>query len=1068
VVQFFGLLKINTISKMGKELILMIYKNLTLIVTSFILSFIITHAQESQVHDWENPSVIGINKEKAHATFVLPSEKTSDSRVISLNGMWRFKWSPDPDSRPVDFYKQDYSVADWDLIQVPGDWQMQGFDIPIYTNMTYPFKSNPPSVTSEPQRSFYSYSHRNPIGSYCTTFNVPESWLDKKVFINFGGVKSAFYIWVNGQKVGYSQDSMTPAEFDLTSFIKQGENKLAVEVYRWSDGSYLEDQDMWRLSGIFRDVDLCIRPKIFIQDFKVTAEPNDSLTHAQISVQVSIQNGSDTAVNGLMVEAAISNGFLHKVLSKNIEPTSISSDKSLSLETILDNPLLWSAETPNLYDLNLSIKNVQQEIIDTIHWRFGIKKAVVDGELFKINGQVVKLKGVNRHEHHPRTGRHVDRQTMRRDVELLKQANINMVRTSHYPNDPYFYELCDIYGIYVMDEANQESHGFGIGNSVMGENPLWEAAHVDRAVSMVERDKNHACVILWSLGNEGGRGRNIRAMAEAVKKIDTTRPVYCDSDRSVSAIYDDGYLPPERLKQLGQRTSDRPVFLREYAHAMGNSVGNLQEYWDVIYSDQSIVGAAIWDWVDQGIAKRIDGSPLRYDGNPASLSLKDNEYWAYGGDFGDVPNDGAFCINGLIGPDRVPHPHYYQVQKVYQPIIFELVSEAPLRIKLINHYNFMSTNHLDIRYSFKANGKVKDSDIINIKPIGPGDSKIIEIISPKWFDSTLEDICLNLTAQLKSPTLWAEEGFCVAREQFVMKKAIIDTLQATQGNLDVQENSDDIRVKGENFKIVLNKNKGTLISWIIKDNELLQGPLEPYFWKPANDNQKRNNYNSRLGPWKNAAADLVVKQIEVTKEDNLVIVHCLMNLYDVAQYTLDYIINSKGKIQVQADYQPNQTTIPLMPKFGMRVQIQNRFKNISWYGRGPYENYPDRKTGYLIGLYEAKLDNFITNYIAPQDNANRCDVRWFSLSDQNGNQIHITGLQELCFRAWPYTEDDLEKAKHPYELPVRDFINLNIDLNIHGVGGNDSWGARTMDQYTIDGNKPYRYGFILEYIDIIK
>ena len=1039
------------------------YRLLSLVMFLFCAS--LTQAQKSQAHDWENPEIIGINKEKAHATIVLPSEKASDPRIVSLNGLWRFKWSPDPQSRPMDFYKQDYSAAQWDLIQVPGNWQMQGFGLPIYTNMSYPFRANPPSVTSEPQRSFYSYSHRNPVGSYCTTFNVPDSWLNKRLFINFGGVKSAFYIWINEQKVGYSQGSMTPAEFDITSFIQQGENKLAVEVYRWSDGSYLEDQDMWRLSGIFRDVDLFIRPATFIQDFKVTAEPDDSLTQAQVAVQVTIENRSEETAGGLTVETIISNGFVYQTLWKNIEPIAASAQNSISLETILNNPLLWSSGTPNLYDLQLNLKNAEQEIIDTIHWRFGVKKVVVDGELFKINGRSIKLKGVNRHEHHPRTGRHVDRQTMRRDVELLKQANINMVRTSHYPDDPFFYELCDIYGIYIMDEANQESHGFGIGNSVMGQNPLWKNAHVDRAVSVVQRDKNHACVILWSLGNEGGRGRNMIAMAEAVKSIDTTRPVFSDSDRSVSAIYDDGYLSPERLQQLGQRISDRPVFMREYAHAMGNSEGNLQEYWDVIYADPSIMGAAIWDWVDQGIAKRIDGSPLRYDNHPAALSLKDNEYFAYGGDFGDVPNDGAFCINGLIGPDRVPHPHYYQVQKVYQPVIFELVSADPISIKITNYYDFMSLDHLDISYSFTANGKVKESDVFVLKTLHPGESETIEISSPQWLDSISEDICLNISAQLKSPTLWAEEGFSVAREQFILKNAKVETLQAAQGNLDVQENPEDIQISGEDFKIIVSKNKGTLLSWVVKDNELLQGQLAPYFWKPANDNQKRNSYERRLGPWKAAAADLVLKQIEATQENGFVKVHCSMDLYDVAEYTLDYTINGKGQIQVQAKYQPRQTSIPLMPKFGMRVQLQDRFNKIAWYGRGPYENYPDRKTGYLIGLYESKLSNFITNYIVPQDNANRCDVRWFSLEDQNGNRIRVTGLQELCFRAWPYTEDDLEKAKHPFDLPDRDLINLNIDLNIHGVGGNDAWGARTMDQYTIDGNKPYSYGFILEYRD---
>jgi len=1023
-----------------------------------------TGQESAQVPDWENPAVIGLNKEKAHAPFVLASEKGTDPRVVSLNGLWRFKWSPDPESRPTEFYKQDYSVAQWDLIQVPGNWQMQGFGLPIYTNMAYPFKSDPPRVTSKPSRSFYSYAHRNTVGSYCTAFDAPESWLHQHVFLNFAGVKSAFYVWVNGQKVGYSQGSMTPAEFDITPFIQPGENRLAVEVYRWSDGSYLEDQDMWRLSGIFRDVDLLIRPATFIRDFAVTAEPDASLAQARVVVEVTVENRSRVATAGLTVEAVISGGLVRLALSKETGPIDASTHQSVSLETVLDRPLLWSAETPNLYDLQLILRNARQEIVDTVHWRFGVKKVAVEGELFTINGRAVKLKGVNRHEHHPRTGRHLDRQTMIRDIELLKQANINMVRTSHYPDDPLFYELCDIYGLYVMDETNQESHGFGIGNAVLGGDPLWEAAHVDRAVSVVQRDKNHACVILWSLGNEGGRGRNLRDMAEAVKGIDPTRPVYCDSDRSVSAIYDDGYLPPERLKQLGERISDRPVFMREYAHAMGNSGGNLQEYWDVIYADRSIVGGAIWDWVDQGIAKRIDGSPLHYDDHPASLLLKDNEYWAYGGDFGDRPNDGTFCINGLVGPDRAPHPHYYEVQKVYQPIIFELESSDPLRIKVTNHYEFLSLDHVDVRYAFTANGKAKDSGVLACESLRPGDSRTIEIPRPEWLESTSEDICLNLTTQLKAPVLWAQEGFRVAREQFTLKPPTVETLQAVQGRLDVQETHEDIRVQGDRFQAAFSKGTGALVSWIRDNDELLRGPLEPYFWKPANDNQKRNNYNRRLGPWRTAAANRVVRQIEATQKDGLVVVHCLMDLPNIgAEYTLDYTINGQGQIQVQAEYQPQKASIPLMPKFGMRVQLQDRFDHIAWYGRGPVENYPDRKSGASVGLYESDLAHFVTDYVAPQDNANRCDVRWFSLADPNGALICVTGFQGLCFRAWPYTETDLEKAKHPFELPTRDLINLNIDLNIHGVGGNDSWGARILNKYTIDGNKPHRHGFILEY-----
>ncbi|MGD2094752.1 MAG: DUF4981 domain-containing protein, partial [Phycisphaerales bacterium] len=423
----------------------------------------------------------------------------------------------------------------------------------------------------------------------------------------------------------------------------------------------------------------------------------------------------------------------------------------------------------------------------------------------------------------------------------------------------------------------------------------------------------------------------------------------------------------------------------------------------------------------------------------------------------------------LIGPDRVPHPHYYQVQKVYQPIVFELISPNPLRIKVTNHYDFLSLDHLDIRYSFTANGKVMDSSILVLTSLRPGDSSIIDISRPAWLESTSEDICLNVSAQLKLPALWAEEGFHVAREQFILKTATVDTLHAAQGDLGVQENPEDIHINGESFRAVFSKGNGALVSWIMKNNELLQCPLEPYFWKPANDNQKRNNYNRRLGPWKTAAANRAVKKFDVSQQDNLVKVHFLMDLPKIgADYILDYTINSQGQIQVQAEYQPRQASIPLIPKFGMRVQLQDRFTQIAWYGRGPFENYPDRKTGALIGLYESDLENFITDYIAPQDNANRCDVRWFSLADHNGNRIHVTGLQELCFRAWPYTEADLENAKYSFELPVRDLININIDLNIHGVGGNDAWGARTMDKYTIDGNKPYRYGFILDYQDKVQ
>jgi beta-galactosidase len=788
-----------------------------------------------------------------------------------------------------------------------------------------------------------------------------------------------------------------------------------------------------------------------------------------VNIKVNIENRSKEKIRNLTIEAVVSgrttSGKIVNIdLSRKIGSLGVLSNIPINLATNLTQPLIWSAETPSLYDLHLNLKNDKNEIIETIHWRFGVKKVEVKGDLFLVNGQAVKLKGVNRHEQHPRTGKHVDRKTMIRDLELMKQANINMIRTCHYPDDPLFYELCDAYGFYVMDEANQESHAFGLGNKQMGDNPIWKKAHVDRAVSLVQRDKNHACVIWWSLGNEGGNGQNLKAMADTVRHLDATRLVYSDTQRDVSAIYDDGYLHPDRLKQLGERIKDRPVFLREYAHVMGNSGGNLQEYWDVIYADSSLIGGAIWEWVDQGLAKKRDGSQLKYGEDPSSLKLKDDEYFAYGGDFGDNPNDGVFCIKGLIASDRVPNPHYFEVQKVYQSVIFQLENTKPLKVKITNHYDFLSLDQFDLLYEYTANGKTIQSGKLLNNSLLPGCSGSIDIPKLPTYDTLMGEICLNVYAHLKKANLWTEEGYCVAHEQFVLMPDQQKKIYPFGKVLRVKESLTEITVQGDSSESVYNKASGALISWKQKNTELLHGTLEPYFWKPANDNQKQARYDKTLAKWKTAAVNRVVKSFDIKNQEGLVTINFQMNLPGIgANYNLIYLVNSQGQIQVEANYIPLGDTIPSIPKFGMRLQIPNKFNFIKWYGRGPFENYPDRKTAAMIGLYGSKLENFITNYPAPQDNANRCDVRWFSLDDQYNNSIKIIGLQPLCFRAWPYNEDDLEKAKHPFDLPVRDFINLNIDLNIHGVGGDDSWGAPTMKKYTNDGNKPYSYGFILDY-----
>jgi len=1048
-------------------------KNSTLVSAILFLLLSLPGYTEDK-HDWENPHMIGENKELAHATFTsYPNENDALSFkaspfVKSLNGKWKFHWSPKPEDRPKDFYKSGYDVANWDEIVVPGNWQMQGYGIPLYSNSTYPFKKEPPYVTHTPPEKYTNYKLRNPVGSYITAFSLPRDWTGKDIIIHFGGVKSAFYLWVNGQKVGYSQGSMTPAEFDITQYLKKGNNRLALEVYRWSDGSYLEDFDMWRFSGIYRDVFLTAKNKVYIRDFKLETKLTDNYKKAEVALDIVLRNSTKKTASGYTVEATLISPKGKKLrIGEKAQQLSPSADEHVTLTANINNPSLWSAEHPNLYTLVIALNDREKNTLEYIPWKFGIREVKIDGVVFKINGKPVKVKGVNRHEHHPRMGRHIDKATMRRDIELMKQGNVNTVRTSHYPNEPYWYTLCDEYGIYVMDEACQESHGFGIGNKIIGDNPDWTQAHVDRAVSVVQRDKNHACVVFWSLGNEGGKGRNFKAMAETVRKLDGTRPIFCDSDKSVSDVFDFSYPSPKALKKKTQQIKKRPIFMREYAHAMGNSLGNFKEFWDVIYADPGLMGGCIWDWVDQGIAKKIDGSPLSYSSDPQKLKKNKDEFWAFGGDFGDFPNDKEFCINGIIGPDREPRPHYREMQKVYQNIRFEKagISESEFHLKLTNLYNFTPSNAFDFTWEVLYNGILGASGTFSPENILPGKSGEIAIQLPAESPKEKE-VVLRVYAKLKQDKLWAKKGFVIAGEQFIINPYPFPAeSDKSQTMPSVNQQGADIVVSGKGFSIKIDKINGALKSYQVNGTEYLVHPLEPYFWKVMNDNQERNGYAKRLGPWKKAAAHRKVVDVKIEENTTAKQVSARFEMTlpvgDV-KYELTYTINGNGEISVVADYKPLSGKIPLIPKFGMRMAIPKKYSNIQWYGRGEQENYQDRKSGCFFGVYEKTLEKFITHYISPQDNSNRCDTRWIRFMSDKKRGLLIEGLQPLSFRAWPYTEEDLEKAKHDYHLSNRDFINVNIDYKVHGVGGNNSWGQRTLPQYTNDGNKPWSYGFILK------
>ena len=939
----------------------------------FIASVLTISAQAQNLHsdngtkglaapDWENPAVLGINKLPYHATLQLPSKWKEYKEIVSLDGEWLFHWSRKPEERPVNFYREDYDVRGWDKIKVPGNWQTQGFGTPIYTNIDYPFKRNRPSVTSEPPRDWTAYENRNPVGAYVTFFDVTKEMRSQNLILHFGGVHSAFYVWVNGQKVGYSQNSMSPAEFDVTKYVREGKNKLAVEVYRWCDGSYLEDQDMWRLSGIFREVQLWVRPLVHIADYHVTAVPDKDFTQANVTADIAICNTADKSAKKMKAVLKIDG----KTIAGQLKNLAAGDTTHIRLTYIINNPRLWSAEKPNLYPFSIELMDKKGNVAEHFDYHLGVKRVECVGEVFKINGKNVKLRGVNRHDHHPLTGRYVDDTTYEEDIRLMKQANINFLRTSHYPDREYLYELCDRWGLYVMDEANQESLGYGYANEEMGHDAAWCDAHVDRAESLVKRDFNHPCVILWSLGNEGGVGPNIQAMYDKVCQLDSTRLPFYDCHPRYSALHDFGYPTPEVLKREAEKETEKPLIAREYAHAMGNSMGNLQEYWDVIYADSSIAGAAIWDWVDQGLVKKENGV----------------EYFAYGGDYGDKPNLDAFCINGLLAPDRKPHPHYYEVQHVYQPLQFELHDN---QLRIVNRDFFTDVSEYDI---------VCDTTVIDGERL------------------------LNVSARLKEDKPWAKKGFVVASEQFVL---------SPYGFPKVVKAADKAAAKG----VAIDGNN--LVSWMVDGSEMLQAPLEPYFWKPENDNQHAAGFARSSAVWKEAT-DVTVK----------------------------YTAINDHSILVELDYHPSGTDKPLLPKLGMRMRLPADFTTIEYYGRGPWENYPDRKRSAFLGRYKMPLAEYETEYVHPQDNGCRTDVRWFSIT--NGKKtLRIEGLQPLCIRAWDYGEENLEGVRHPHEIQRGRFVNLNIDLNIHGVGGVDSWGQPTLPQYTIDGNKPYHYGFILDW-----
>ncbi len=1054
-------------------------KNLSLILCFLLITLRVSDAGYS--NDWENESIIGRNKEPAHCTLIPYADvqeaikgaknwqqsqgfgRCDASRYYKLlNGNWKFHYVRTPEDRPGDFYKPDFDVSGWDLIPVPSNWQMHGFGVPIYTNVTYPFKVAPPRVMGPVPDDWTKAEYPNPVGSYRYRFTTPKSWRERQVFIHFDGVKSAFYLWVNGEKVGYSQGSMTPAEFNITKYLNDGENLLAVEVYRFSDGSYLEDQDMWRLSGIYRDVYLFAAPKIHLRDFFLSSNLNNDYRDATLSLKAMVRNYTEKTCKSHSLTVTLLDSKGNRVEGGIVEiglgQIAPQSEAIVEKQIQISNPDKWSSEHPTLYTVLLALKNAEGKVIEVEASRFGFRKIEFGekGQLL-VNGSEVLLKGVNRHEHDPDYGRAVPWKRMVQDIILMKKFNINTVRTCHYPDDPRWYQLCDYYGIYLVDESNVESHGIGAGSDVLGGAPEWEKAHVDRSISMVHRDKNHPSIIFWSLGNEAGRGSNFMAMRKAIKEIDDTRPIHYEIFDEPSDMDSEMYPDLDEVIEAGQRHTNRPMFYCEMAHAMGNAVGNLKEYWDVIEKSPRLIGGCIWDWVDQGLRKQTD------DGR---------DFWAAGEHFGR-PTDGSFCINGLVFPDRTVQPELWEVKKIYQYIRAEPVDIKKGIVRVHNKYFHTNLKKFDVRWNLSEDGLTIQNGTLKSLDIPAGESKAIKIPLKTPKTNAGAEYFLRLSFHLAENTSWAKKGYEVAWEQLTVPFDVAPprTLKyQDRPDLKISQDNDIVIIKGNDFSVSFSRSAGTITDlsfWdkiIISDekNEI-HGPVLNLF-RPFVPNDTGNLRNAvresgMLSPNRIVQAfnieTLNSKSIKIrTTVDN---VSAENNELGV-RHNCIYTIFADGSIVMDNHIAPIGESLVVM-KVGLKMTLDKAFENLRWFGRGPHENYPDRKYGAQIGLFSSTVTEQYIPYIQAQDTGCREDVRWAALVDESGDGLLIVSGATFGFSALHFSPEALQEADYAYQLTPRQDVTISINHRQRGLG-NGSCGPGPLGKYIIK-TRPEDFRIIL-------
>ena len=1000
----------------------------------------------------EDPQCLGINKEPYHATLMpyanlqeaLKAIRLESSLCINLNGQWKFNWVPSPEQRPVDFYKPDYNVSAWKEIPVPSNWEVHGYGTPFYRNFGYTIKRDFPHIMSEPDSNYTAFKERNPVGSYRRDFEVPAEWLEKRIFITFEGVDCAFFIWVNGEKVGFSVNSRNAADFDLTKYVKQGKNTLAVEVYQYSSGTWLEDQDMWRLHGIYRNVYLWSAPQVHIRDFFITQDLDREYKDATVTVSAKLKNYGDQIGKPQTFTAALYDNSGNEIAKASATGKALNpkQEEQLTVTFPVANPAKWTAETPNLYTVVLT--NSEGEILSS---KLGFRKLEINGRIFTVNGVPIKMKGVNRHEHWSDVGHAITEEQMIRDLEVIKQGNCNHVRTSHYPDSPRWYELCDEWGIWLVAEANVESHGY---DGRFDNEPLMRAAILDRQVANVENFKNHTSVIIWSLGNEcGGVGTNFTAALDTVRTMDPTRFVHYErfgiGINNPSDFDGKMYGTPDEFARVAQNKDlTKPFYICEYAHAMFNSMGSLAEYSEMIDNYPEIVGAAIWEYQDQALWNKRD---------PARPIL------AYGGGFEEYPNDRYFIHKGVVSYDRATEgvhvkPHYPEMKKAYQWISTNLSDAAAGTIRVRNKYQFITLEGFDASWSLTENGKEIDKGTLQLPRIAPLMERAVNVPYRINNPKPGAEYFLRVSYTQKEKTLWADKGFEVASEQFKLPVGTPPVVE-TKVNKPVRltQDAQTVNVSGDGFSVTFDKTTGFLNRIVKNGVNLLTADGAPklHLWRAVHRNDDmwayRNWEKFGLTDLKYSLVDMKVESV-----DNFSIKITATVKGDGkegfgAYHTAVYLVKGDGSVKV--DNQINFVGFRINPaRIGVRMMFDKKLDRVTYFGRGPVENYPDRKTASYVGIYDLEVNNQY-EYEKPMERGNREDVRWAELNGNGMPSLIIQADKNLMqFSALPHTDEQMFPVEYKIDLPASTATVFCLSAKTLGVGSN-SCGPRPLDKYLI-------------------